>query len=160
MISIPQAFLKVIIDAAETAYPKESCGLLVGCDNGAGALLVTQVVLSENVAKGVERDRFEIDPQVRFNVMRELDNYAKNDEPRQRIIGHYHSHPNHPAQPSMKDLEMAYEPDLVWIITSVADGQATLTTAHCIDPDGSQFRQISLQTTDWQPYPARHNLTN
>jgi proteasome lid subunit RPN8/RPN11 len=155
MISIPQIFLKIIIDATETAYPKECCGLLVGHDNGAGALVVTRVVLSKNIAKGSGLDRFEIDPQVRYNVMRELNNYEKNDQPRQRIIGHYHSHPNHPAQPSTTDLEMAYEPDLVWLITSVVAGQATLTTAHCIDADGSQFRQIPLQTTDWNPNPTR-----
>ena len=155
MISIPQAFLKTIIDAAENVYPKECCGLLVGRDNGAGALMVTRVVLSKNVAEGSRLDRFEIDPQIRFDVMRQLKYHSKNDGPRQRIIGHYHSHPNNPAQPSATDLEMAYEPHLVWLITSVLDGQATLTTAHCIDADGSQFRQIPLQTTDWHPYPTR-----
>jgi proteasome lid subunit RPN8/RPN11 len=155
MIIIPQPFLKVIIDAAENAYPTECCGLLVGHDNGAGALAVTRVVLSENSAPGVGLDRFEIDPRVRFNVMRELDDAPKNDEPKQRIIGHYHSHPNHPAQPSATDLEMAHEPSLVWLITSVIEGQATLTTAHCIDANGSQFRQIPLLTSDWRPYPSR-----
>ena len=157
MISIPQIFLKEIIDVAETTYPKECCGLLVGRENGAGALVVTRVVMSQNVTKGTGLDQFEIDPQVRFNIMRELNNSDKNDEPRQRIIGHYHSHPNHPAQPSTTDLEKAYEPNLVWLITSVIDGQATLTTAHCINADGSQFRQIPLQTTDWHPYPTRQN---
>ena len=87
--------------------------------------------------------------------MRELDNQDKNDGPKQRIVGHYHSHPNNPAQPSTTDLEMAYEPDLVWLITSVVDGQATLTTAHCVDADSSQFRRILLQTSDWYPYPTR-----
>jgi proteasome lid subunit RPN8/RPN11 len=113
--------------------------------------------MSQNVTKGAGLDQFEIDPQVRFNLMRELDDCAKNDGPRYRIIGHYHSHPNHPAQPSATDLEMAYEPDLVWLITSVIDGQATLTTAHCIDADGLQFRQVPLKTTDWHPYPTRQN---
>jgi proteasome lid subunit RPN8/RPN11 len=159
MISIPQIFLKAIIDVAESAYPKECCGLLVGRDNGAGALVVTRVVASQNVTKGTGLDQFEIDPQIRFNVMRELDNSTKDNELRHRIIGHYHSHPNHPAQPSTTDLEMAYEPDLVWLITSVFDGQATLTTAHCINANGSQFRQIPLQTTDWAPYPTQQKPT-
>ena len=156
MISIPQAFLKAIIDAAEAAYPKECCGLLVGQDKGAGSLVVTKIIESPNVAEGTGHDRFEIDPQVRFNVMRELDENAKKDSPRHRIIGHYHSHPDHPAQPSKTDLKMAFEPDLVWLITSVVDRQATLTTAHCVDANGSQFRQIPLQTTDWHPYPVRN----
>ena len=155
MISIPQNFLKAIVDEAEAAYPKECCGLLIGRDNGAGALVVTRVVISNNLAQGSGHDRFEVDPQVRFNVMRELDECATNDGTRHRIIGHYHSHPNHPAQPSVTDLDMAYEPNLVWLITSVVDGQATLTTAHCVNADGSQFRQIPLHTADWHPYPTR-----
>ena len=155
MISIPQTFLKAIVDEAEAAYPKECCGLLVGRDNGAGALVVTRVVISDNLAQGSGHDRFEVDPQVRFNVIRELDECAADNGTRHRIIGHYHSHPNHPAQPSIPDLDMAYEPNLVWLITSVVDGQATLTTAHCVNSDGSQFRQIPLHTADWHPYPIR-----
>jgi proteasome lid subunit RPN8/RPN11 len=155
MISIPQTFLKAIVDEAEAAYPKECCGLLVGRDNGAGALVVTRVVISDNLAQGSGHDRFEVDPQVRFNVIRELDECAADNGTRHRIIGHYHSHPNHPAQPSITDLDMAYEPNLVWLITSVVDGQATLTTAHCVNSDGSQFRQIPLHTADWHPYPIR-----
>lgn len=155
MISIPQAFLKFIVDAAETAYPNECCGLLVGRDNGAGTVVVTRVVESRNLAEGTGRDRFEVDPQVRFNVMKELDVEPNATDLRHRIIGHYHSHPDHPAQPSETDLQMAYEPDLVWMITSVVAGQATLTTAHCVDADRAQFRQIPLHTTDWHAYPVR-----
>lgn len=157
MIRIPQAFLKVIIDAAEGAYPRECCGLLVGRDEGPGCVVVTRVVESKNLAEGSGRDRFEVDPQVRFNVMKELDDADNREGPNHRIIGHYHSHPDHPAQPSETDLKMAYEPDLVWLITSVVDGQATLTTAHCVDAEATQFRQIPLHTTDWHAYPVRIN---
>ncbi|NQV99190.1 MAG: M67 family metallopeptidase [Rhodospirillales bacterium] len=155
MIRIPAACLKAIVDAAEGAYPAECCGLLVGTSNGATSVEVSRVVASPNLADGNGNDRFEVDPQIRFNVMKELDQAAQSDGTQQRIIGHYHSHPNHPAQPSETDLKMAYEPDLIWIITSVVDGQATLTTAHCVDADRTQFRQIPLQTSDWQPYPVR-----
>ena len=155
MISIPQAFLKAIVDEAETAYPRECCGLLVGRNNSPTSCVVTRIVTSPNLAEGPGTDRFEIDPQIRFNVMKELDQPENIDGPRHRIIGHYHSHPDHPAQPSETDLQMAYEPDLIWMITSVVAGQATLTTAHAVRADGSQFRQIPLHTTDWHPYPVR-----
>lgn len=158
MITIPPDGLKAIVDAAEAAYPRESCGLLVGYRTGPASTLITRVVESPNVAEGAGLDRFEVDPQVRFNLMKELDLVDPTtpaDGPRLQIIGHYHSHPDHPAQPSQTDLNMAYEPDLVWLITSVSDGQATLTTAHCVDAERTQFRQIPLQTTDWHPYPVR-----
>jgi len=160
MISLPLPFLKAITDAAEAAYPNECCGLLVGRDNGAGAVVVTRVVESRNLAIDAIKDQFEVDPQVRFNLMRELDQQRHTGLSSHRIIGHYHSHPDHPAQPSMTDLENAYEPDLVWLITSVVDGQAVHTTAHAVDSQARQFREIPLRTTDWQPYPMRNTETN
>jgi len=155
MISLPLAFLRTITDAAETAYPTECCGLLVGREDGAGSLIVTRIVESRNLADPGRNDRFEIDPQIRFDVMRELGSDAAPDSHRHRIIGHYHSHPDHPAQPSETDLSFAFEPDLVWLITAVIGGQAIQTTAHVVDSGGRQFREIPLRTTDWQPYHVR-----
>jgi proteasome lid subunit RPN8/RPN11 len=157
MISLPLAFLKIITDTAETAYPRECCGLLVGRDDGAGALIVTRMIESPNLAPEGRKDRFEVDPQIRFDVMRELDAYARQGYAKHRIIGHYHSHPDHPAQPSATDLSMAFEPDLVWLIISVVDGQAVQATAHVVDRQARQFREIPLRTTDWQPYPVRES---
>jgi proteasome lid subunit RPN8/RPN11 len=155
MISLPLPFLKAIVEDAETSYPRECCGLLIGRDDGAGSMVVTQIVESPNIAEPGVLDRFEIDPQVRFDVMKTLDENTRQGYAQHRIIGHYHSHPDHPAQPSATDLSMAYEPDLVWMITSVIDAQAVHTTAHVVDQQARQFREIPLRTTDWQPYPVR-----
>ena len=43
----------------------------------------------------------------------------------ERIVGHYHSHPNEPARPSVTDLERAWEPDMIWLILSVGRGKLT-----------------------------------
>ncbi len=40
---------------------------------------------------------------------------------------------------------------MIWLITAVLDGQAIQTTAHVLDSEGRQFREIGLRTTDWQP---------
>lgn len=154
MIVLGPGQLKQIADAAESAYPGECCGLLVGHLQGADQILVTRVVESRNVAAdaggpGGDRDRFEVDPEVRLALMRELEG---GDE---RIVGLYHSHPDHPAQPSGRDLDSAFEPELVWLITAVDSGQAVHTTAHVLDEAGRQFREIPLRTSDWKPYPAR-----
>ena len=149
MIFLERSHLKAIADAAEAAYPKEACGLLVGRAEPAGDIVVTRVVASANVAEGGGHDRFEVDPRVRLEVMRGLE-----DQPG-CLVGHYHSHPDHPAQPSPRDLDVAWEPELVWLITAVVDGQAIHTTAHVLDPEGRQFHEIGLRTVDWQPYPVR-----
>ena len=149
MIFLARPLLRRIVDAAEAAFPGECCGLLVGHSEPSGDLVVTRVEASANVAEGGAFDRFEVDPRVRLAVMRAL------EDGEERIIGHYHSHPNHPAQPSQRDLDMAWEPGMVWLITSLDDGQAVHTTAHVLDPEGRQFREIGLRTGDWQPYAVR-----
>ena len=151
MISLPGSLLRRIVDAAEQAFPEECCGLLVGRGRGPAELLISRIETSRNVVAGDPRTSFEVDPQVRFDLMRAL-----GDGP-ERLVGVYHSHPGHGAQPSRRDLELAWEPDLAWLITSVIDGQAVLTTAHVLDGDGRQFRQVLLRTDDWAPYPARED---
>lgn len=138
MLVIAAPLLKQIIDAAEAAYPAECCGLLIGTGAAGRRLTVTRVLPSPNLAAG-RTDRFEIDPVLQLNAMRE---FAAGPE---RLIGHYHSHPDHPAEPSPTDLAMAFDPELTWLITAVAQGQAIHTTAHRLSPGGGGFRPVALK---------------
>lgn len=149
MILVPRSVLKTLLDAAEAAYPDEACALLVGRARGNGEIVVDRAVASANVAEGERGRRFEVDPALRIGLMKEL---RGGDE---RIVGHFHSHPDHPAQPSVEDLARAFEPDLVWLITAVEQGQAIHTTAHVVDEAVRQFREIPLRTADWRPYPLQ-----
>ena len=90
-------FLKAMADAAEAAYPAEACGLIIG--RGKGQLVrVTAVVPAPNLL-AASGDRFELDPAVRIRVERDLREAGGKD----RIIGHYHSHPDGSADPSAAD---------------------------------------------------------
>lgn len=109
-LAVPAAAAAAIALAARAGYPSEACGLLVGTPGR-----VERMVPAANVAERA-RDRFEIDPRVRLSVMKELRGTP------QRVIGHWHSHPDHPPRPSTTDLAQAYEPALVWVICAV-DGQ-------------------------------------
>jgi proteasome lid subunit RPN8/RPN11 len=134
--------LKQVTESAEAAYPEECCGLLVG--RGAGDVEVTQVVPTPNIALNDSgaprrRDRFEVDPETRFKVMRDTEGTGL------RIVGHYHSHPDHPPVPSAHDLESALEPELVWVIVGVEKGRAGPVTAHLLDPLAHRFREIRLR---------------
>lgn len=149
MILLPRPLLKRIVDAAEAAYPEESCGLLVGYTEPPQNLIVTRVEISPNIVEENATERFEVSPQLRLEVMRALEGGPE------RVLGHFHSHPDHPAQPSARDLERAWEPEMIWLITAVLDGQAIQTTAHVLDSEARQFREVGLRTTDWQPYPVR-----
>jgi proteasome lid subunit RPN8/RPN11 len=153
MIVLEPRHLKQLVDAAEAAWPAECCGLLVGAGDPDRELRVARVVASPNLARGRDgrpaRRRFEIDPALRLALERELRGGP------QRVIGHYHSHPGRPAQPSRRDLDAAWEPDLVWLITAVVDGQAIHTTAHRLTGDGDRFLEIPLRTADWHAAPTR-----
>lgn len=117
-VELPLECLHTIRGAAEAAYPAECCGLLIGRpESEEGLLRVTRVAPSVNLL-AAEVGRFEVDPALRFRLMREL------REGPERIVGHYHSHPDGPAAPSARDAEMAYEADLLWLIISVPSGRA------------------------------------
>ncbi|MGE5517939.1 MAG: M67 family metallopeptidase [Bacteroidota bacterium] len=132
--------LKIMVDAAEAAYPAEACGLLIG--RGKGQLIrVTRVVPAPNLLAATG-DRFELDPAVRIQVEKELRDSGTKD----RIIGHYHSHTDGSSDPSATDRAMAFEPNLAWVIIGVQDGQAIHTQAHRVDErHGGNFRTVPLR---------------
>ncbi len=149
MIRIPPPLLRQITLAAEAAYPEECCGLLAGRDHGGGSgggsggggVTVTRAVASDNVAAG-PNERFEVDPKVRFDLMRDI-----GDGP-ERIVGHYHSHPDHPASPSERDLDRAFESGLVWLIIAVENGVAADTQAWRLDGKTKTTHKIEIDPSE------------
>lgn len=138
MIRVPPPLLAEIEAAALAAWPEEACGLLVGREDGDG-LRVTRVAASPNVAEGDRRRRFEVSPQLRFDLMRELRGGAD------RLIGHFHSHPDGPAVPSAHDRERAFEPDLIWLILPVSQHGAGRARVWQADAEATAgFREIAL----------------
>ncbi len=141
MIRIAENLARRIRVDAEAAWPEECCGLLVGRD-GDGGMAVTSLAASPNVAdpkaRRSKKDSFEIDPEIRFRLMRQL--AGSND----RIVGHYHSHPGRPARPSARDIEMAFEPQLVWLIVGVEDGRAGEITAWRLDRESLAAQALKM----------------
>lgn len=139
MILLPEGVRTQLMREAEAAYPEECCGLLVGRRRADGSLALDRAVSSANVAAGRHSDRFEVDPRVRFRLTRELAGTAST------IVGHYHSHPDHPAEPSATDRAMAFEPELAWLIIAVRRrrpderARAGAVRAFRINPSGAVF---------------------
>jgi proteasome lid subunit RPN8/RPN11 len=139
VLAIGSAHLKFIVDAAEAAWPEEGCGLLVGRTGPGSVWRIDRVEPATNVADD-RRRRFEVDPGVRIGLERELRGIDR------AVIGVYHSHPGGPARPSATDRALVFEPHLVWLITSVLDGQAVHTAAWMPAKDG--FRPVAIVETD------------
>ena len=140
ILQIDAHLTKQMVDAAETAFPAEACGLVIG--RGRGQLVrVTRVVPAGNLL-ATSGDRFELDPAVRIAVEKDLRDSGTKD----RIVGHYHSHTDGTADPSATDRAMAHEADLAWVIVGVLDGQAIQTLAHRLDEKRGQFRPVLIRT--------------
>lgn len=99
---------------AEETYPNECCGFFFG--EGGEERIVTHIQRVTNAKEGDQRRRFRIDPK----DYQEAEAYA--DENDLSFLGIYHSHPDHPAEPSEHDRKVAM-PFFSYIILSVQGGE-------------------------------------
>jgi len=118
---------------AET-YPNECCGALIG-----GAGIVTQTLALPNMTDEGPRRRFLVTP----NDYREAERRA--GEVGGELLGFYHSHPDHPAQPSQYDLDHAW-PCFSYVIVSVREGVSADMTSWRLREDRSAFDQEDLSS--------------
>ena len=116
MIYINQHLVNRMLKEAKVAYPHECCGLFVGTISDSGKK-VHEVYPVENKNKVRAADRYEIDPKEFDRIDREATKKGWN------ITGIYHSHPDHPAEPSAFDKDCANVwTEYSYIIISVKDG--------------------------------------
>ena len=95
-------------------YPEETCGVLVG-RNRLGRTEVGRAVLARNLNRERARDRYELDPA---DFLR-ADLAAR--EAGLEVVGVWHSHPDHPAEPSETDRLAAWE-GWAYLIVEVTRG--------------------------------------
>lgn len=114
MIQIARAHFEQLRAHASQAYPNECCGALLGEPGEPGSIRVREIVSCENAA-ATPSTGYKIADEDLARIQRE--SRARGFQ----ICGFYHSHPDHPADPSPSDLS-----DPCWtghyIITSVAAG--------------------------------------
>ncbi|MBA2616667.1 MAG: M67 family metallopeptidase [Rubrobacter sp.] len=101
-----------IHDHARESCPEECAGALVGIDKG-GAKVVVDVWRAENTHEEERSRRFLIEPL----KIKESEELAEERE--MGVLGFYHSHPDHPAEPSEYDREHAW-PGYSYVIASVS----------------------------------------
>jgi proteasome lid subunit RPN8/RPN11 len=113
-------------------YPEECCGFLLG-----------SVEDGENHVEAVRRvDNRRADMRERRYQIRPQDFLEADREARRRgldIVGIYHSHPDHPASPSITDLAEATFPGYTYVIVSIMGGLPDALTAWLLATDRSRF---------------------
>ena len=108
MINIQQHVADKIIAHARKVYPIEACGYLAGKGD-----TITQNFEIKNIDNSEEH--FSFDPVEQFSVVKKARNAGL------EIMANYHSHPKSPARPSDEDIRMAYDPDILYLIISLAE---------------------------------------
>ena len=124
---------------AETGYPLEVCGLLVGTVNN-GDWNIQQLRPVANLNRERAADRFQLDPAAYQSIDRELRSTNLD------IVGVYHSHPDCPAKPSPTDLTSAWE-GFAYPIISICDGKAAEIRCWSLNVAGDRFREIMIMET-------------
>ena len=101
-----------IHDHARETYPEECAGALVGIEKR-GTKVVVDVWRAENTHEEERSRRFLIEP---LKIKAFEERAEKQD---MGVLGFYHSHPDHPAEPSEYDREHAW-PGYSYVIASVS----------------------------------------
>ena len=68
---------------------------------------------SPNIDKAA--DHFSLDPAEQFAAIKAMRGQG------QHLRAVYHSHPETPARPSLEDIRLAYDPEISYVIISLAD---------------------------------------
>ena len=124
---------------AETGYPLEICGLLIGTINNDG-WNIQQLRAVANMNTERAADRFQLDPTAYQSIDRELRHTGL------EIIGVYHSHPDCPAKPSPTDLTSAWE-GFAYPIVSICNGKAVEIRCWSLNANGSRFQETMIVET-------------
>ncbi|MGD9902666.1 MAG: Mov34/MPN/PAD-1 family protein [Vicinamibacterales bacterium] len=109
------------------AYPHECCGALLGEGD-----VVHAVHPLPNVTTEGPRRRFRVDDRDYLAAERKASAAGLS------LLGFYHSHPDHPAEPSQYDLDHAF-PTFVYPILSVQQGEPTALRAWRLRDDRSGY---------------------
>jgi len=99
----------------EGAYPEEGCGLLIGRDDAGGRRVEAVERIPNATTSGQER-RYVIAPERFLSAERAA------RERGLEVVGVFHSHPDHPADPSPDDQANAW-PFYSYVIGSVRSGR-------------------------------------
>jgi proteasome lid subunit RPN8/RPN11 len=121
----------------EQNYPEEGAGFLLGRAEGedrVGLRIYTAPNVREQAARA---RRYLLEPQEMLKAEQEAAAAGMD------VIGIFHSHPDHPNQPSEFDREWAL-PWFSYLITAVEKGTASGTRSWRLSDDRSQFSEEQI----------------
>ena len=110
MFRIKRSVIQAITAHGNRELPIEACGYLAS-ENG----IVSSHYELTNIDKAV--DHFSMEPREQFAAVKEMRRRG------QALRAVYHSHPETPARPSAEDIRLAYDPEISFVIISLATAE-------------------------------------
>ncbi|MBA3014103.1 MAG: M67 family metallopeptidase [Proteobacteria bacterium] len=108
MLKITSEIWAALVRHAQNGLPHEVCGYLAEKE---GRVVVYYEMTNTDAA----HDHFSMKPEEQFKAVKDM---------RQKglvLRAVYHSHPETPARPSQEDIKLAYDPQLSYVIISLAE---------------------------------------
>ena len=130
-VSITESAYQSILAQAQKDAPVESCGYLLGPDKETA----TENFPMTNIDHSEEH--FSFDPKEQFAAIK----YARQQG--LKIVGNWHSHPASPSRPSEEDKRLAYDPNILYFILSLAEEKPVLNAFRIAE--GEVTEKITLR---------------
>jgi proteasome lid subunit RPN8/RPN11 len=141
--ALPAAIRAALVAHARAELPNEACGLITGTAPAADGGIATRWYATRNLAASPLR--YEVDPDDLLHASIAIDDAGE------VIWGIVHSHVRSPARPSPTDVGLAFYPDALYVLVSLAPDQADPATgAESVRAwrivDGAVF-EVALEVT-------------
>lgn len=121
----------------QASYPQEGAGLMLGELADPDRIVRRILTLPNSFDESKRARRYQIDPRAMMDAEDHADRLGLS------IVGVFHSHPDHPAQPSDFDRQWAL-PWFDYLITSVQAGGTGDSRVWRLHDDRGQFDEIPL----------------
>lgn len=133
-LRVPVQIRDAMIAHARNCAPEEACGLLAA--DGESHLRMAYPLTNRDHSPV----RYTIEPEEHFGAWKHAERSGW------ELVGAFHSHPASPATPSWIDVELAYEPDWVYVIVGLADAsRPELRAFRIVDGEVAEV-ELELET--------------
>ena len=138
ILEIPAELIEQIHTHGEQSYPEEGAGFLLGRDDMTSRGVAEILTLTNSREDSARHNRYLLTPQDMLRAEGEAEKLGLD------VIGVFHSHPDHPNQPSEFDRQWAM-PWFSYLITSVQKGKALESRSWRLVEDRSKFDEEVIQ---------------
>ncbi len=130
-ITIPATLVDEMAAAAKATAPLEACGLVGGSREEVQSF-------HELTNTDAAAEHFSMHPKEQFAAVKQM----RKDG--QQMIGVWHSHPETPARMSEEDLRLAFTPDTIYFITSLAAPETPVLKGFVVVDDVPQEVPLAI----------------